>query len=431
MINFLVGASGGGKSYEACVFHILAAIQSGRKVITNLPVFPEEFAKIEPAAKHLLEVRRRPQLIRGEWYPGNDVDGDDEEPAAFRLWEDGRTEPPPEGSRVFGGVWDYYDDWKDAKGRGPLFVVDECHFPMPKKGRRDAKTTEGRIALERALAQVAEWYSMHRHFNADVLCITQSYGKVMSEVTENVQIVYRVRKNVALGSTSSYTRKVVDGFRGAVVNTSIRKYDPRFFRLYKSHTQGQASDETNASDVRPFWKHWTIYAMVGCFIVSAMLLSQGSLGFFGNDKTKAAQGRPKPKPGVAHAATRPDAPEPVLAASAASRAASAASAPAEPPPDPEPFAGKGLHLVGMMRKEGATQYLIAISQNAHVILTQPHTEFEAAGYVWRSLTQCAGVIEFQGRKRSVICDSPAMSLGVMEVQGGGGRLSSGAGAAPS
>ncbi|MHA6613038.1 zonular occludens toxin domain-containing protein [Photobacterium damselae] len=38
MINLIMGRPGGGKSYEAVVYHVLPAIQSGRMVITNLPI---------------------------------------------------------------------------------------------------------------------------------------------------------------------------------------------------------------------------------------------------------------------------------------------------------------------------------------------------------------------------------------------------------
>ncbi|MBI5918423.1 MAG: hypothetical protein HY849_03485 [Nitrosomonadales bacterium] len=38
MINLLLGPPGGGKSYEATVYHVLPALAKGRKIITNLPL---------------------------------------------------------------------------------------------------------------------------------------------------------------------------------------------------------------------------------------------------------------------------------------------------------------------------------------------------------------------------------------------------------
>ncbi|MBV1843592.1 zonular occludens toxin domain-containing protein, partial [Photobacterium ganghwense] len=46
MINLIVGRPGGGKSYEAVVFHIIPAIQNGRKVVTNLPLNIDHFVKV-------------------------------------------------------------------------------------------------------------------------------------------------------------------------------------------------------------------------------------------------------------------------------------------------------------------------------------------------------------------------------------------------
>lgn len=41
MIYAIVGRPRSGKSYESVVYHIIPAIQSGRKVITNIPlIFP-------------------------------------------------------------------------------------------------------------------------------------------------------------------------------------------------------------------------------------------------------------------------------------------------------------------------------------------------------------------------------------------------------
>ncbi|EPW3551744.1 zonular occludens toxin domain-containing protein, partial [Pseudomonas aeruginosa] len=36
MINLILGQPGGGKSHEAVVYHVVPALNQGRKVITNL-----------------------------------------------------------------------------------------------------------------------------------------------------------------------------------------------------------------------------------------------------------------------------------------------------------------------------------------------------------------------------------------------------------
>ncbi|HWP19273.1 MAG TPA: zonular occludens toxin domain-containing protein [Burkholderiaceae bacterium] len=394
MINLLLGAPGGGKSYEANVFHILEALKQGRKVITNLPVNVDAYAAIDPAFRGLLEVRTRPQPIRGRWDPGA-VSG------AYQLFEDGHVDDPPQGARVFGGVWDYFDTWRHPeKGFGPLYVIDECHLALPAK------------ATDRA---VEEWYSLHRHFNVDVLLLTQSYGKISAAIRDLVQIVYRVRKNVALGSTSSYTRKVQDGLRGAVMNETIRRYKPEYFKLYRSHTQGVATDELNASDVKPLWKHWSVYGAIACFTVVGLMAASGEV------KNPLTQAQETIK-GQAGGKVKQEAQRVTVSTASQSHAAPAAP-PASAVPasvdqvegaaaDPEPYADKMLHLTGLVEFRGRKVWTLVVSQSGVVVERLTSVELEQAGYKWRGLSACAGIATFGRKSIAVTCDAPAMQLNV-------------------
>lgn len=394
MINLLLGAPGGGKSYEANVFHILEALKQGRKVITNLPVNIDAYAAIDPSFRGLLELRVRPLPIRGRWDPGS-VSG------AFQLFADGHQEPPPECARVFGGVWDYYDTWRHPeKGIGPLYVIDECHLALPVR------------FTDRA---VEEWYSLHRHFNADVLLITQSYGKISAAVRDLVQVVYRVRKNIALGSANTYTRKVQDGIRGEVMNESIRRYKPEYFKLYRSHTQGQAAQELNASDVRPLWKHWSVYGAVACFLFVAFMVASGQAVSPMSQAEQAIKGQAGGKV--------KEEPERVTVSTASQSRAAPAAPPASAVPasvdqgegaagDPEPYADKMLHLTGLIESRGRRVWTLVVSQSGVVVERLTSVELEQAGYKWRGLSACAGVATFGRRSIAVTCDAPAMQINV-------------------
>lgn len=399
MINLLLGAPGGGKSYEANVFHILEALKAGRKVITNLPVNLDAYAAIDPAFLSLLELRISPQPIRGHWDPGA-VSG------AFQLFPDGHIEPPMPGARVFSGVWDYWDTWRHPQtGVGPLYVIDECHLSLPAR------------ATDRA---VEEWYSLHRHFNADVLLITQSYGKISAAVRDLVQVVYRVRKNVALGSTGTYTRKVQDGIRGEVMNTSIRRYKPEFFKLYRSHTQGIAAEELNASDVKPLWKHWSVYGAVGCFAIVAFMVGTGQASSPMDQAQRAIKGQSPVK--VSQHADQVS-PTPARAVAPSASAPSAVIAPASPAsaapspvdhgmPYPEPYGDKMLHLTGMLQMGGRKVWTLVASQSGVVVERLTSDDLQQAGYQWRGLTACAAVASFGSKVISLTCDSPAMQVNV-------------------
>lgn len=395
MINLLLGVSGSGKSYEANVFHILVALGQGRKVITNLPVVVEAYAAIDPRFGELLELRTKPQPIRGDWTPTAEA-------GAFAVVE-GMARLPAKDARVFASVWDYFDTWRDDKGRGPLYVIDECQYPLP----------SGETARE-----VEEWFALHRHFNADVLLITQSYGKISRAIRDNVQMVYRCRKNVALGSTGSYTRKVQDGLRGEVVNTSIRTYKPEYFGLYRSHTQGSAASEFNANDVRPIWKHWSFQGAAVMAVLFVYLLVSGKFTVPWATKPKLAKAPAAQKVAQARGAVA-SAPAPLLPvvedepAAAPHRYVGGVDMGATQAP--EPFAGRGLHLTGYVEAGVRKIWTFALSQNGQMVATVTDGELRAAGYYWKGHGPCAGLLAYGKTERAVVCDAPQVAVHVPVV----------------
>ncbi|WP_373455386.1 zonular occludens toxin domain-containing protein [Pseudomonas aeruginosa] len=48
MINLILGQPGGGKSHEAVVYHVVPALNQGRKVITNLALDMEQVQSVFP-----------------------------------------------------------------------------------------------------------------------------------------------------------------------------------------------------------------------------------------------------------------------------------------------------------------------------------------------------------------------------------------------
>ncbi len=98
---------------------------------------------------------------------------------------------------------------------------------------------------------------MHRHYGVDLILVTQSIKKIHTDIKEMVEVTYRCTKNTALGSNTSYTKKVQDGWRGDVVNTSIRKYKSSYFPFYKSHSKSNAAVlEAQAQDIVPLWRRY-------------------------------------------------------------------------------------------------------------------------------------------------------------------------------
>lgn len=407
MINGLEGIPGSGKSYEACVFQVLAALKVGRKVITNLPLEIDAYAAIDPGYRELIEMRFVAAPVRGTWDPDR-VDPATGKGNAFELFPDGHVDAPADGARPFGTVWCYWSDWKHPRtGLGPLFLVDECHLPMPKIGTAKA---------------VIEWYKLHRHFNCDVLLATQRFRQMCPDIAEIMAMVIKVRKADVLGRPDEYIRKVHAGYRGAVIQESVRKYEPHFFSLYRSHTQGNAVLEAGASDVDVVSvkvKRWTrtAWALVACAIAfNVWFFSTGAKPKDNSPGFKSAVVKPDGKTDfeAIKRITDAEAARPkVEPETPASEAAKPVSEPASDV-DPEPYAGKGFHLTGVMRLKGRTLYTFAVSASGSVLTSVTSEELVAAGYRWQALTDCAGYLRWGKSSKAITCDAPQRGIGSPE-----------------
>lgn len=388
MINGLEGIPGSGKSYEAVVHHALHYVKAGRKIITNLPLNLDAFAAINPAYLDLIEVRTKPVSPLGTW--------DADRTPAFEIGEvpvDPLENEPytPDRPRVrmaakgklFGDVWDFYSDWKGPNGEGPVFIVDECHVGMPKIGTS---------------AALIEWYKLHRHFNCDVLLITQNFRDVCPEIAHLVAMLVKVRKADILGKKDCYIRKVHGGYRGAVISTEERPYQKQFFTLYKSHTQGNSVSEASAVDVTPInikWRRmtWALFA-VGAIITAWPYVMKW----------------------VNKSSTKPEA---MAMTMAPSRPASAPHAPvkvepekAAKPVDPtEPYSLKEFHLTGRASMGDKIIYMFSVSQNGLTVSNVSHIDLERSGYTFQALTDCAGLIRFKETIYPVTCDVAQVAMG--------------------
>ena len=387
MINLLIGGPGGGKSYEAVAYHILPALKRGRRVITNLPLIVENLEAVEPGCSALIELREKTLAVEPVLTSQNSI------PSGIF----GRP-APTFCNRAFANPEDFASTWRDKDGGGPLYVVDECHFVMPRSGTSRA---------------VEEWFSMHRHYNCDVLLITQSTGKISAAIKDLVQVCYKVRKATALGRSSGYIRKVLDGVGGGEVSVSERKYEKQFFKLYKSHTQGLALAEKDADDVAPFSVKfrrisWAFYAFTAVALVWAFwpsgkkpiprspgVLIQQSSGLDQPSKVGL------PSSGV-----------PPVQSSAVQGMAGVPAAPVVPPTDtPEPFAGKAVHLSGWARMGDKLIHTFVISMAGQRLFELQERELVKAGYIFKPLGECSGYLTFAGVVRAVSCDSPTDASG--------------------
>jgi len=390
MINLLLGAPGGGKSYEAVVYHVLPALKSGRKVITNLPLNLEVFKAINEDYLDLIEIRQKSLAVPAEIKPSsssNTFEG------ALTSMFTGSSVVLSVNSYPFSNPCDYSDKWRHPdSGAGPLYVIDECHIALPYSG---------------TVLEVEHWYSLHRHESADVLLITQSYSKINKAIRDLVQVVYQVRKNTAIGSQSSYTRKVRDGIRGEVVNSSVRQYQKRYFKYYQSHTRGGGS-ELAANDIIPIWKHWTFKASAVFFALFAYLVFSGNFKMPFLLDSEPVEVFPSASASVLPAASVPDShlaalpvDDPLLLDSGSHGLT-------------HPFDGLNIHILGSISsKAKGVLYLIALSQNGQVVQRFSQYDLIEAGYRFTAISDCAAKVQYEDFYENFIrCDRPQTSGGI-------------------
>jgi zona occludens toxin len=367
MINLLLGPPGAGKSYEAVVFHVLPALLSSRKVITNLPLNIKSFSAL-----------------------GVDV-------SLIELRVSSIDNPRP-----FMSQDDYGSEWRGEGDIGPLYVIDECHKPLPKG---------------MTIRYVEEWFAEHRHEGADVLLITQSYGKISQSIRDMVQVVYRVRKATALGSDKRYIRKVQDGIRGEVVNENVRAYNPARYSLYQSHTKSTGAVlESKASDIVPIWRHWSFIGAAICIPFGIILvLYYGSGVFFPTAPTvnpvvtPLAVVQPQRPAYVPHNLRNQPIDNPVAAVAES-------ATPVKIEVIKHPFWGLGLHVRGSISSDVESVkrkiYLISASQNGQHVFDMNDHELTEAGYVFLGITSCLVSITFGEYQEYLTCNSPSQNINI-------------------
>lgn len=386
MINLIVGQPGGGKSYEAVAFHVLPALKQGRKVITNLPLHIEAFRALDPRYVDLIVLKHSNIEKEVENFKWN---------MFARCFDRFKSKVV---HRPFASIEDYGDEWRHpTKGSGALYVIDECHKCLPRAGTDKL---------------VDEWFAEHRHELCDVLLITQSYGKVCKNITDSVQVLYRVKKATAFGSNTSYIRKVQDGVGGEVVNTGIRKYEPQYFPLYKSHTKSsEAGQELSATDIVPFWRRWPVMGAGLCALVLVgLLLSGKTLNPMSSAQASTVAAAAAVRPIVVASHLPPPPPPPVqLASVEQSKATSQISNKIAS----HPFEGLTIHITGFISSSTRWRYTFMADQNGQPAFTILQAHLEESGYIIQKLSPCSAKIIYQEKIAFyAVCDVARVGTGL-------------------
>lgn len=376
MINGISGRPGAGKSYECVTRHIIPALNDKRKIITNIPLQIDWFINV-----YGVEVTELIEIVDGQYHNYG-------------------------GKRPFSDAQHFlkYDTWRNEKGQGVYFFIDECHLAMPQGGTDK---------------QLKEYLSMHRHYGHDIMLLTQNFRKVDRDVKDMINTCYFCTKLSMLARDDSYVCKVADGVnQRSVVNKFIREYEKKFFGAYQSHTKANtAVQEAQTLGVVPWYKRKTTLGsaallLFGFFIIGGQLAkdkpdlqAQAAEKLRNINKTEQPLNQPTPI----------DTQKPLQSVPAPKQP--------ESPPDRakdtnkarHPFDGLQLHLSGYYadydrRGRYNKVYYFAISRNGQALSELTQVDLQLAGYTVRIYNACAAEISYGDYSAFVLCDTPTQEV---------------------
>lgn len=245
MIVFHEGLPGSGKSYEACVMHIIPALQAGRDVLTNINgINHQKFAEITgiPVA-----------IVKKLLICISHSNCEDEEQRLELVKQ----------------------DLLDKTKKDSLVVIDEIQDIHPTK--RQPLSPEW-----------SKYIASHRHEGLDIVLMGQDKRDVHPIWRRRIQRLLTFNKLQAVGADSSYRWVCLEATspeKFKEVSSGLRRYEKKYFGLYASHTQGTENKSVYKDDRANILKNKKVQLAAVAFF---------ALGYWGITNTLAFF-QPKPK----------------------------------------------------------------------------------------------------------------------------------------
>lgn len=238
MIVFHEGLPGSGKSYEACVMHILPALKAGRDVITNINgINHEKFSALTGIPVPVLQK----MLV---CISHNHCDDEENRLELVKA------------------------DFLTLTKKDSMVVIDEIQDMFPTK--RQPVTPEW-----------SKWIASHRHEGLDIVLMGQDRRDVHPIWRRRIQRLLTFNKLQAVGADSSYRWVCLEATspeKFKEVSSGVRRYDKQYFGLYASHTQGTSNKSVYKDDRANILKNKKIQLAFVAFF---------ALGYWGITNTMA------------------------------------------------------------------------------------------------------------------------------------------------
>lgn len=208
MIIFHEGLPRSGKSYEACVYHLLPAVKEGRPVLTNIEgINCEKVASITGVPVRIVE-----QLITCIYHP--------------------------EIEDVHARVEAQKQSFLECVQKDSLVIIDEIQNLFP-SGREKLSSDWTRFITE------------HGHDGLDILIMGQDRRDCHNLWRRRIQRVITFTKQTAVGRDNNYTWVAYEATKPEVykkINSGSRAYEKQYFGIYKSHTDGTKNKAAYSDD---------------------------------------------------------------------------------------------------------------------------------------------------------------------------------------
>ncbi|WP_444925111.1 zonular occludens toxin domain-containing protein [Microbulbifer sp. DLAB2-AF] len=208
MIVFHEGLPGSGKSYEACTMHILPALKQGRRVVTNIEgINHEKFSQLTGIPQTMLE--------------------------GFLICIYHGEEPDVEKRAQL-----QKQSILEHSGKDALIVIDEIQNLHP-SGR------------EKLSPEWMRYITEHRHDGLDIILMGQDRRDCHNMWRRRIARVITFTKQTAVGRDGHYTWAAYEATKPEVykkISSGSRKYEPKYFGLYSSHTGGTNNKDTYKDD---------------------------------------------------------------------------------------------------------------------------------------------------------------------------------------
>lgn len=223
MIIFNEGMPGAGKSYDALVTHILAALKKGRKVYVRLNGLRHDLIA-EHLQMPLEDVQRLLVVVTVEQVR-----------ELYTMVE------------------------KDS-----LVIVDECHDYWPQ-------------SFKPLPTEVERFFAEHRHHGLDILLLSQSFKRLHTALRVRVERKTVFQKLTAVGMKNKFLATFYhatgpDKFEK--VGKATKTYDPVFFPLYDGVQPGTENTEVYEEGGITVWR-----TVLPWFVLAAVLAIVGGIGY--------------------------------------------------------------------------------------------------------------------------------------------------------